>query len=292
MALMDAQVRRETESNVFRERLAAALLGLITIGLTGCSYSLPLGGIAVGRGRPAGQGVLQLGAAMASMPELWGTLPPLYEGDTTGVAPYLRLVNPVPHPDSLVASGFLLLPIGASLGISESVDLGFHSSRGLYSVIRIAHDSSWAVSASPAFFSYSGGSLGTGKARARVRNVNLTGLFSVDPWPGGRLLSEAYTGAGLSRFYGSIDTGLESGSHAGVVATLLAGLRLGGPACLRACESKHGRHFTVGGELQGTWITQRNGRRDFIPTLSVFLSIGWVVPAPPTLRPTGLPQGH
>jgi hypothetical protein len=83
---------------------------------------------------------------------------------------------------------------------------------------------------------------------------------------------------GVNRYSASIDTGMGSGSHAAVVPTMLVGLRLGGPGCWPFCRPDDPRLFSFGAEAQGAWLRQRDGRRDFVPTLRVFLSVGVRVP--------------
>lgn len=217
----------------------------------------------MGRGQPVGDRVLMAGLSAGRLPELSGTLPDLG-------------VNPIPHSDSLTTSTGGLDILGVAVGLSESVDVGISGSRGLHSTIRLKHGGHWSLSISPAYYRFASSS--TSEPKARASNLNVTGLLSLDPWPGGSFLSDAYTGFGVNRYSASIDTGMGSGSHAAVVPTMLVGLRLGGPGCWPFCRPDDPRLFSFGAEAQGAWLRQRDGRRDFVPTLRVFLSVGVRVP--------------
>ena len=200
------------------------------------------------------------------MPELAGTLPDLG-------------VNAIPPSDSLTTAMGGLDLLGVNLGLSESWDVGLNFSRGLHSVIRLDRDGAWAVSISPAIYRYSYDV--SSSEGARVTNLNLTGLASLDPWPAGSFLSDGYVGAGVSRYSATLSSGGGEVSHSAVVPTVLSGIRFGGPRCFPFCRAGDPRTFTFGAEAQGSWIRQRNGRRDFVPTVRIFLSLGLRVPERP-----------
>src|SRR5687768_9469472 len=97
------------------------LVASVAIVVCGCTYSVPLGGTAVGRGLPIGDRVLMAGLSSGRLPELSGTLP------DAGV-------NPIPHRDSLTTVAGALDLFGVTVGLSESFDIGWSGSRGIHSM--------------------------------------------------------------------------------------------------------------------------------------------------------------
>jgi hypothetical protein len=248
----------------------AALCFATVVASSGCAYSLPLGGIGVGRGRPIESRFVQLGVSGGRLPELAGTLPAL-------TAPDGHVVNPVPDQESLTTSAGALDPIGLVVAVSDAADVGLSFSRGLHSVIRVARGPRWAVSVSPAVYAHGAReeslSLVGVENVGHVVNLNVTGLLSTDPWPSGPVTSDFYVGGGVSRFVAWLDAGERRSSHSAWAPTVLAGLRLGLPRCRGSCEAGSRRLWGLGLEVDGTWLKQRTGRSDFVPVARIFLAL-------------------
>ena len=236
---------------------------------SGCSYSLPLGGIAPGRGQPVGERMLQAGVSRGTLPELAGTLPALFDASGT-------IVNPVPESGETRTGVRGLDLIGVTVGFTDAVDVGLNFSRGLHAFVRVLEGSAWSMSLSPAVFSYtSRNQFSPGNEQvARVTNLNLTGLLSVDPWKGHTFAPELYVGGGASRYSGWIEAERARSAHADVVPSVLAGLNLVATRCPESCETSRRTTRSLGVEVVGTWLQQRNGRRDFVPVMRAYLSMG------------------
>ena len=199
--------------------------------------------------------------ALGRWPDLRGTLPD-------------RGVNPVPHPDSstTIWGGWDIL--GFAYGVTESVDVGLDFSRGLHSVVRVAGGGHWAASISPAIYSYHG------QLDNDVLNFNLSGLFSMDPFPDGPNTVELYTGAGLNAYRASLGTNPRL-TRSNTAPTVLAGLRVNW-VCWRGCSSRP-RALWLVAEAHGTWLEQRTGRTDFVTTTRFYLRLQ---------GPLSLPRGR
>ena len=234
------------------------VLAILVAYLTGCSYALPMGGADVGRGRPLGSQVLQLGLSGGRLPDLSATIRDVG-------------VNPIPEGRARTTSNGGFDPIGVAVGISPSVDLGLNFSRGLYSVVRIAHGQRWSASVSPALYRYSSGQEDSG---GHVTNINVSGLVSLDPWPDRSGVRDLYVGVGMNRYSARIDVGSTSASNSAVAPTILGGLRAGLPRCLFRCRDRDTGFLALGAEARGSWVRQRNDRRDFVPTFRIYFSLG------------------
>lgn len=254
-----------------KRRITLAVLGsAIALASSGCAYSLPLGGISVGRGRPLDSSFVQLGMSGGRFPELAGTLPELSTLDG-------HVVNPVPPRASLTTSAGGLDPIGLVVAISDGADVGLSFSRGLHSVIRVAHGFKWAVSVSPAIYAHGAREeslslLGVENV-GHVVNFNATALLSANPWPNRPLLTDVYVGGGMSRFIAWLDAGETRSRHSAWAPTALAGLRVDLRRCRDGCDAGRRRLWGLGFEADGTWLDQRTGRSDFVPVARIFLTL-------------------
>lgn len=252
-----------------RRRLVVLWLGM---GMTACTYSIPLGGVAVGRGRPLGQDRLLVGASLGPFPEVAGALPALE--DERG-----NEINPVPTSASPATTAGGFDPIGFSYGVTDRVDVGLSFSRGLHSFLQLAGDDLWSVTLSPAVYrrtSDDGGSGGFGTRSGGITNLNVSTLVSVFPplLDYGRL--ELYGGAGLSRYSAWIRSQVGEVEGSATIPSVLAGVRTVRmrEVRLRTGSGPYDLRLSLGLEAVGTWMTQRDERQDFVPTLRLFVGIG------------------
>lgn len=242
--------------------------------LLGCGYSLPLGGIAPGRGRPIGERGMEIGMSFGNLPELGGTLPPVG-------APGGDLVNPVPTGSDRRTGTRGTDLIGVTLGFTDDLDVGLNFSRGLFAVWRTVHREPWSLSFSPAVFWYNGRSiLGfSDEQAAHVRNLNLTGLLDVTVASKAPLAADLYIGTGISRFRGRIRVDEDARSRGvGTVPTVLMGLNLEHSSPINPEEWEKKTTVGLGLEIVGAWIQQRTGQRDFVPVVRIQGRIAFGVP--------------
>jgi hypothetical protein len=181
-----------------------------------------------------------------------------------GKLPEVDGLNPVPPPDSLTTSAGGFDWLGIAYGLNESVDIGFDFARGLHSVIRFGGGGHWAASVSPAFYWY------RGREGNDVTSINVTALLALDPWPAGPHTADAYAGLGGSLYHASLAETSWATRNA-LVPTVLGGFRINA-GCAVGCGRRPSALWLVG-EAQGTWIEQRTGHVDFVPTLRVFMRL-------------------
>lgn len=253
------------------KRLGAVLAALL-MPLMSCVPSLPLGGIAPGRGEPIGRGV-QVGTSLGVNPELMGTIPEVFS--ETG-----DLQNPIPTSDSRHTTAGAWDPLTLAVGFTDWFDVGWSRSRGLNGVVRMVGKEGWSWSLSPAWYYYSsdveGRAWGHGE-RLKVVNYNLTTLLT------GTLIRQSevdlsasiktYLGAGRNWHEAAMgrDERARSGtgtSWSGVLGVAGEIERENGPR--RATR----RVMRISVEGSATWIRQRDGRRDIVPGFRVFFSMG------------------
>lgn len=258
-----------------RRRGRATLLVAVALAAQACVPSLPLGGAAPGRGRPLGRDAFHLGMSVGPMPEVVGTLPELV--DSVG-----GLRNPIPEGTDLRTSARFFDLLGFAYGVTDRLDVGLNFSRGLHAFFRVAGDESWALTVSPALFRYTGDAgggsyLGEGEP-GRITNLNLTALGSL---AGPTFLdreSELYGGAGWNRFHAWLGSERLRVERTATTATALAGLRVSRTASVRSRESSrfYDVTSTLGVEILGSFMPQRDTRTDFVTTLRVYLTVGGV----------------
>lgn len=239
---------------------------------SGCTstISLPLGGVTAGRGQTLGDHGLQFSASMGTFAEVAGSLPRLT--DSLGGE-----VNPVPALGGGGSRNGALDPLGFSYGLTEWADVGLSFSRGLHGFFRVIGAETWALTASPSVYRHSaraGGSSGVQPRRGAVTNVSLAVLAAYRvPFFDHRRV-EVYAGGALSRYSAWIATDVDRVDGADLVPSLMGGLR-----SLRVGRRQVGsgeREAFVGMSLEGGWtrIRQRNGRRDSVPMLRLYLTLG------------------
>jgi hypothetical protein len=252
---------------------AALLVGLV-LASQACVHSLPLGGAATGRGRPLGDQAFMLGMSAGPMPEVVGTLPELV--DSIG-----GLRNPIPDGSRLRTSARFFDLLGFAYGVTDRLDLGLNFSRGLHAFLRVAGDESWALTVSPALFRYTGEAQSTYRGLGepgQITNLNLTALGSLAGPTFFDRDSELYGGAGWNRYRAWIESDRLRVERTTTTATALAGLRISRTASVRSRQSSrfYDVTSTLGVELLGSFIPQRDKRTDFVTTLRVYLSVGGV----------------
>ena len=254
-----------------RRRTAWPLLLLVPV-LTGClsTISLPLGGVTAGRGRALGAEHLQFVGSLGTFADVAGALPAI--ADSFG-----NEVNPIPALGQGAASGGGLDLLGLSYGFTDRVDLGLNFSRGLHGFVEVVGNDVWSLTASPSLYRYSVGAGGTDfieERRGAVTNVSLSllGSYYVPAFEDRHI--EVYAGGAVSRYSAWITTESSRVEGREVVPTLLGGVR-----SLRVGRTRmpnaEDRDVLLGLSIEGgwTWIRQRNGRRDTVPTLRAYLSL-------------------
>ncbi len=241
----------------------------LAVCLAGCQASIPLGGIAPGRGHPIGRGAAaHLG--IGKNVELVGTLPEVYEENGT------ELLNPIPNPDSLTTPAGSL-DAGLTVAFVDWFDVGISRSRGLHAMVRLLGGDHWAWSASPALYWYradaNGGLFGS-QFTARASNRNITSLVSVSTAVQEELIVDAWAGGGYSSFRSRLGRDDWARSSSGTARSVMFGVRAAGR------RERYGRREPTVTELgltmevTATWLRQRNGRSDVVPILRVFFTLG------------------
>jgi hypothetical protein len=236
--------------------LASARLVLIPLILcstiSGCSYTLPLGGISTAQARPSPRGSIQVGFSMGMFPDLSGSVPEIRSGES--------LYNPIDRAGTS-EGGWGFFGLGGAIGIRDWLDVGYNTSRGLYSTVRVLAMGPWAFSVTPAYYRFvrndrQGDFLREPFVWTRVENQNLSGLlaFREDLGP---FRIDFYAGGGYSSYTVTIrEQWREFEAEA---PTLLLGLMLDGRG-----DRRRGARLAL--EAAGTRLTQRDGAREFVVT--------------------------
>ena len=257
----DAMMRRTNTLPFLFAVLASACMHTI---------SLPLGGVTSGRGRPLGAQRVQFSSSLGTFAEVAGALPTL--ADSFDVE-----VNPIPALGGGTSRAGGLDLLGLSYGFTDWLDVGLNFSRGLHGFVRVAGNGTWSLTASPSLYRYSTGAGDTYSIEARrggVTNISLALLGShyVPVFDDRRI--EIYGGGTLSRYSAWIATDAARVESQAVVPSLLGGvrlLRLSRARLPRTSESE----LLVGLSIDGawTWMRQRDGRRDLVPTLRAYFTL-------------------
>jgi hypothetical protein len=249
-----------------------ALTFLVLLSASACVHtiSLPLGGVASGRGRPLGDERIQFSSSLGTFTEVAGALPAL--ADSFGTE-----VNPVPALGRGTSRAGGLDLLGLSYGFTDWLDVGLNFSRGLHAFVRLVGNDRWALSASPSLFRHSAGAgdaYGVEARRGIVTNMSLAllGSHHVPVFEDRRI--EIYGGGTLSRYSAWIATDASRVEGRAVVPSLLGGvrtIRVGRASVPTAPEHE----ILVGMSIEGawTWMRQRDGRRDLVPTLRAYFTL-------------------
>lgn len=219
------------------------------------------------QGRPLPARSFQLGLGFGKFPDLMAAVPDIG-------------ANPVPeNPNATDTKVFLA--VGAGLG--EWLDVGLSSSRGLYSTVKLVRAGAWSLSVSPAYYRVTTEviSLSTTQPNTWIRasNANLTGLLAFRTPEVERVALDVYAGSGINWY--NVEIRDRWRTHSGTSPTVLAGLVVDGASIdlwgatgeEGSTNDETGQTVSVGIELTGSWITQRNGRRDFVTVGRVQLSL-------------------
>jgi hypothetical protein len=232
-----------------------ALLPLILAGMisSGCSYTLPLGGISTGQARPSPRGSIQAGFSIGMFPDLAGSVPEIRRDET--------VYNPIDSAGT-TEGGWGFLGLGGAVGITNWLDMGYNTSRGLYSTARILAMGPWALSVTPAYYRFVRSErrdemFSDPSVWTRVENLNLTGLLAYREEIGPFNWIDVYAGGGYNRYTVTIrDQWREFEAGA---PTLLLGVMLEGSP-----DRQRGGRLAL--EAAGTWLTQRDGREKLVVT--------------------------
>ena len=249
-----------------------ALMLVVLLSASACVHtiSLPLGGVTTGRGQPVGARRVQFSSSLGTFPEVAGALPAL--SDSFGLE-----VNPIPALGRGAARAGGLDLLGLSYGFTDWFDVGLNFSRGLHGFLRIAGNETWALSASPSLFRYSAGAGDTGSVEPRrgvVTNISLAllGSHQVPVFEDRRI--EIYGGGTLSRYSAWITTDASRVEAQSIVPSLLGGVRTIRLARAKVpTTSEHELLVGMSVESAWTWIRQRDGRRDLVPTLRAYFTL-------------------
>lgn len=228
--------------------------------LSGCLL-LPFG-VHVNRPFTTGDaGRVRLGIGLSQYPEGQGAVDAVKDGAGNDV-------NPVPSSASKGKLG--TVAIDAAIGVHRTVDVGF-GARGVYVLWEPVRAGHWSLSVTPAYGQSSSSADatvtgGTKHEKGKLGNVNVAVL-------GGWHYSEerpeqlfAYAGGAYNLFSTKItvdDPRLAapaSSSDSAAAPTLLVGVGAGGGS------------VAINIEAGGTFIKQRTGRSDVVPTVGVILS--------------------
>jgi hypothetical protein len=242
-----------------RAHPAWRLLLLGTTALSACfPTTLPLGGISPMQGRPLPARSFQLGFGMGRFPDLMGAVPDMG-------------TNPVPDGAG-TTNARLVLTAGAGLG--EWVDVGISSSRGLYSTVKLVRAGALSLSVSPAYYR------ATEEDETlwiRASNRNLTGMLAFQPGDVDGIALDLYAGSGINWF--TVEIRDRWRRHSGRSPTLFGGLTID---LWRPSDDedeveagREGLFHTARLSLEstGAWVTQRNGRRDFVTVGRIQMSL-------------------
>jgi hypothetical protein len=245
---------------------------LLLISVSACVHtiSLPLGGVTSGRGRPLGAHRVQFSSSLGTFAEVAGTLPAL--ADSFGAE-----VNPVPALDRRTSRAGAIDLLGLGYGFTDWLDVGLNFSRGLHAFVRIAGNDTWSLNASPSLYRYSAEAGDTYSVEARrggVTNLSVALLGSYYATVFEDRMVEIYGGGTLSRYSAWIATDAQRVEADEVVPSLLGGirsLRLGRARLPTASENE----LLIGMSVDGawTWMRQRDGRNDLVPTLRAYFTL-------------------
>jgi hypothetical protein len=250
-----------------RIALALARCWLLTgMTLSACVYELPLGGIAPSHPRPLPGRSFQLGLSAGLVPDVSGTIPEIHKDG--------RVLNQIPDVSTmLTGSGWGMFGVAAAAGLDDWIDLGFSSSRGFYSTVRLWDAGGWALSASPAFYLHSVSGrepdgFDEGRVWTRITNRNLTGLLSFQAPTTTLAILDLFVGYGVSRYSVSIRD--QWRNHQTTVPSVVGGFTLD-----RGSDRDGGitRALRLSFDASGTWLTQRDGRRDFVVSNRVQMAL-------------------
>jgi hypothetical protein len=238
---------------------------MVAASLAGCSYSLPLGSPSIGRGRPLGQGIAHFGMSAGPLAEMATALDSVQRPQ-----PAFPFFSPLDSLTTWYGGGFDVFSL--SVGVTESIDVGYSLSRGLHSLVRVAGGPNWNVALSPAFYWYSSGSESSGSPRASVRNANLTVQASVNPFPESWRQPDLYAGGSVARYRAHLEIGSDATDHGATVPTAFVGFRMAGRRPGTRPEPQDTPPATLGIEAQGAWIRRSDDALEFIPTMRVYFS--------------------
>jgi hypothetical protein len=253
-------------------RRADALIFLLPLVASACvnTISLPLGGVTSGRGRPLGARRVQFSSSLGTFAEVAGALPAL--ADSVGVE-----VNPIPALGRGASRAANLDLLGLSYGFTDWLDVGLNFSRGLHAFVRLAGNEMWSLSASPSLFRHSAEAGATFSVEARrggLTNLSLAllGSYYVPVFDDRRI--EIYRGGTVSRYSAWVATDASRVEAQAAVPSLLGGVRL--VRLARGNVPNASEHeVLVGMSIDGawTWMRQRDGRRDLVPTLRAYFTL-------------------
>ncbi len=241
----------------------------LCIGLTGCAgaLSLPLGGVAAGRGLPLGDGTLEVGSSLGLLTDAADVLPLL--ADSAGLE-----VNPRSEADP--GGTLLFSPLGFSYGATPWLDVGLDFSRGLNALLEVVGNERWAVSLSPSLYRHStdgGGADGIAPRRGAVTSLGVSGLAAYTLELPGERLVEVWGGGAIRRFSAWLETEGERVETREVAPSVLVGIQ-SRPFGRRPARSTPGGVRTastgVSVEAGWTWLPRReDGSATAVPMLQM-----------------------
>lgn len=256
-------VPRSRPETLARRLVRLGIVAFAVVASSACAYSVPLGGIGTGRGRPVHEGLSELTMAVGFVPNIGGTAPALV-GDGG------QVFNPVLSGEELRLR-YPLLDLGVALPLGNRVDLGWSLSRGLHGMAEVVRARQWSLTLSPAVFWWKRRSVFTPDDRGSARNLNLTALASFrhvfredeEGYPESAV--ELWAGAGANRYRVELEAGESAVAHSASPLSAVAG------------GSVMTRGTRVGLEFGGAWITQRERPREFAPAARFYVS--YVLPS-------------
>lgn len=253
-----------------RHRRTWLVTTLAALAAAGCvnTVSLPLGGIATGRGHTLGSAAVQVSSSFGSFPEVGSTLAALTDSTGLDVGPAL---------DATTARSGRWDPVGLGYGVTDWLDVGLSFSRGLYGFVRLLGDDVWAFTLSPSIYRHSveeGGSEGVPLRSGRITNASLTGLGVYRTPILEDHLVEVYGGGTASHYRAWLATSDRRVERQDVVPGVIVGLR-----SLRRTRSRLGsgsrRKASIGLGMEGgwTWMRRRDGVRSRMPMFRVSFTL-------------------
>jgi hypothetical protein len=223
--------------------------------LSGChSLKLPLAGTALHHPIPMDRGLgFRVGGGYGTLPCVAGTVPEARTADG-------KLINPIPVDSGKTLASMVNLE--AALGFSSRLDLGFSVYRGVYANVKVLESKRWVVALSPA---YARTGENTNETEGWVSNVNVAATAAFKISPAKRVTNYLYVGAAVNNYSTRI---LDKGSNREFTASRTAPQVLGGIGFRLAA-------IEIGGEASGTHLKWRDGRSEWVPTVSVMANLGW-----------------